>query len=62
MIFNFTENIQFSTRLFLENSLLEIINETKLRLKVPQKYRDGCEKGLPKNDKGSLQIKKCHKK
>ena len=30
MIFNFTENFQFSTRLFLENSLLEIINETKL--------------------------------
>ena len=30
MIFNFTEHFQFSTRLFLENSLLEIINQTKL--------------------------------
>ena len=30
MIFNFTEHFQFSTKLFLENSLLEIINETKL--------------------------------
>ena len=30
MIFNFTENSQFSTRLYLENTLLEIIDETKL--------------------------------
>ena len=30
MIFNFTENFQFTTRLFLENSLLEVIDETKL--------------------------------
>ena len=30
MIFNFTEDFQFSTRLYLENKLLEIINETKL--------------------------------
>ena len=29
-IFNFTEDFQFSTRLYLENKLLEIINETKL--------------------------------
>ena len=30
IIFNFTENYQFSTRLYLENTLLEIISETKL--------------------------------
>ena len=30
IVFNFTENFQFSTRLYLENTLLEIINETKL--------------------------------
>ena len=30
MIFNFTENFQFTTRLFLENLLVEIIDETKL--------------------------------
>ena len=30
MLFNFTENSQFSTRLYLENTLLEIISETKL--------------------------------
>ena len=30
MIFNFTEDFKFSTRLYLENKLLEIINETKL--------------------------------
>ena len=30
MIFNFTEDYQFSTRLYLENTLLEIISETKL--------------------------------
>ena len=30
MIFNYTENFQFSTRLYLENTLLEIITETKL--------------------------------
>ena len=29
-IFNFTEHYQFSTRLYLENTLLEIISETKL--------------------------------
>ena len=30
IVFNFTEDFQFSTRLYLENTLLEIINETKL--------------------------------
>ena len=30
MIFNFNENHQFSTRLYLENTLLQTINETKL--------------------------------
>ena len=30
MVFNFTEDYQFSTRLYLENTLLEIVNETKL--------------------------------
>ena len=30
MIFNFTKDFQFSTRLYLEDTLLEIINETKL--------------------------------
>ena len=30
MIFNCTKNFQFSTRLYLENNLLEIISETKL--------------------------------
>ena len=30
MIFNFTEDFQFATRLYLENTLLEIIDETKL--------------------------------
>ena len=30
MIFNLTNNFQFSTRIHLENSLLEIIEETKL--------------------------------
>ena len=30
MIFNYTNDFQFSTRLFINNSLLEIINETKL--------------------------------
>ena len=30
MVFNFTEDYQFSTRLYMENTLLEIINETKL--------------------------------
>ena len=30
MIFNYTEDWQFSTRLYLENTLLEIVNETKL--------------------------------
>ena len=30
MIFNFTKDFQFSTRLYLENTLLEIIDETKL--------------------------------
>ena len=30
MIFNFTEDYQFSTRLFLENTLLDTINQTKL--------------------------------
>ena len=29
MLFNFTEDYQFNTRLYLENTLLEIINETK---------------------------------
>ena len=31
MIFNFTKDFQFSTRLYLENTLLEIVNETKLQ-------------------------------
>ena len=30
MIFNFTRNFQFSTRLELENEVSEIIRETKL--------------------------------
>ena len=30
MIFNLTDKYQFSTRIFLENSKLEIIEETKL--------------------------------
>ena len=30
IIFNFTYNYQFSTRLYLENSLLEIVEQTKL--------------------------------
>ena len=30
MIFNFTEDYQFATRLYLENALLENVNETKL--------------------------------
>ena len=30
MIFNYTDNFQFSTRLYLENTLLDIITETKL--------------------------------
>ena len=30
MIFNFNESMQFATRLYLENTLLETINETKL--------------------------------
>ena len=30
MIFNFTEDFQFATRLFLENNLLETVTETKL--------------------------------
>ena len=30
MIFNFTDDFQFSTRLYLENTLLEIICDTKL--------------------------------
>ena len=30
MIFNFTDDFQFSTRLYLENTLLEIISDTKL--------------------------------
>ena len=30
MIFNFTKDFQFSTRLYLENTLLEIVNKTKL--------------------------------
>ena len=30
MIYNFTYKFQFSTRLYIENTLLEIINETKL--------------------------------
>ena len=30
MIFNFTEDFQFSTRLYMENNLLEIITSTKL--------------------------------
>ena len=30
LIFNFTDNFQFSTRLYMENVLLEIISETKL--------------------------------
>ena len=30
MIFNYTNDFQFSTRLYINNSLLEIINETKL--------------------------------
>ena len=30
MIFNYTKNFQFTTRLYLENTLLEIITETKL--------------------------------
>ena len=30
MIFNYSTNYQFSTRLFIEETLLEIINETKL--------------------------------
>ena len=30
MVSNFTEDYQFSTRLYLENTLLEIVNETKL--------------------------------
>ena len=30
MIFNYTDNFQFSTQLYLENTLLEIITETKL--------------------------------
>ena len=30
MIFNYTLNYQFSTRLYIQNTLLEIVNETKL--------------------------------
>ena len=30
MIFNFTDHFQFSTRLYLENTLLEIISQTRL--------------------------------
>ena len=30
MIFNFTYNYQFSTRLYLQDTLLNIVNETKL--------------------------------
>ena len=30
MIFNFTDNFQFSTRLYLENTLLEVISQTRL--------------------------------
>ena len=30
MIFNFTQDYQFSTRLYIENNLLEIVQETKL--------------------------------
>ena len=30
MIFNFTEDHQFTTRLYLQNNLLEVISETKL--------------------------------
>ena len=30
MIFNFTEESQFATRLYMENVLLETISETKL--------------------------------
>ena len=30
MVFNFTENMQFTTRLYLENTLLESVKETKL--------------------------------
>ena len=30
LIFNFTENFQFTTRLYMENILMEIISETKL--------------------------------
>ena len=30
MIFNFTKNFQFSTRVYLNNTLLEIISETRL--------------------------------
>ena len=30
MIFNFTRNFQFNTRLYLDNNLLEVVKETRL--------------------------------
>ena len=57
MVFNFTVDSQFATRLYLENTLLETITQTKLLGTIIQsdlKWSENTDmivkKGLPEDD------------
>ena len=55
MIFNFSKKYQFSTRILMKSSNLEIVQETKIfrtnnntQFQMEDKYRTACEKSQQK--------------